>query len=414
MKTKIRSIAERSSETSTAPKASTPLAALASAAIALSTVGVRAQCPAVELLSGLNRPVGIVQSSLGYLIVSEAGTGAPNSGRISIADLCGHRRTLLDGLPSAINAVNERSGPSGMFMRGRTLYLVIGEGNVAIPGPIPGSTVLNPSPPASPLFSSLLAIHFSASVEKHTEGLVLAAADHQALADGEKVTLSNGTGDNLTIELVTDFPDFTPSPLPAVPENIRLSNPFDVVVVADQAYLTDGGQNTVWRVDLPTGAARTLATFPAIANPLFNPAPPPPSVGGLFIEAVPTGIRHHAGLLLVTLLRGAPFPPGTSQVQAVDPLTGEQAPFITGLKTAIDVLPVGNASDLDYLVLQHASAGPFFGSPGSLLAFDEPGGFPVVIANCLTRPTSLTLDERTGTAYVTEYAGRLVAIPLAP
>ncbi len=33
---------------------------------------------------------------------------------------------------------------------------------------------------------------------------------------------------------------FTPNPLPLVPANVRLSNPFDLVVVDDQVYVTDG------------------------------------------------------------------------------------------------------------------------------------------------------------------------------
>jgi hypothetical protein len=33
---------------------------------------------------------------------------------------------------------------------------------------------------------------------------------------------------------------------------------------------------------------------------------------------------------------------------------------------------------------------------------------------CLTRPSSMTLDEKTGTLYVTELNGRLVAIPIGP
>jgi hypothetical protein len=385
------------------------------AILALASLPVFGQCPAVELISGLNRPLGIAQSNQRNLLVSEAGTIAPNTGRISIVDLSGHRRTLLDGLPSAINAVNERSGPYGLVLRGRTLYLVIGEGNVAVPGPIPGSALPNPNPPSSPIFSSLLAVHFSASVENNTEGFALASAHHEALADGEKIILSNGHGDNVMIELIADLlPNFTPNPLPTVPANVRLSNPFDVVVVADQAYVTDASQNSVWQVDIPTGAFATLAAFPTIPNPLFNPAPPPPSVGGPLLEAVPTGIRYFDGLLLVGLFRGSPFPPGTSQVQAVDPLTGNHAPFITGLKTAIDVLPVSSGGETGYLVLQHASAGPFFGSPGLLLHFAASGGAPTVIANCLARPTSMVLDEKSRIAYVTEYAGRVVAVPLEP
>jgi len=368
-----------------------------------------AQCPAVELLTGLQRPLGIAQSNQRNLLVSEIPAGAPNLGRISIVDLSGNRRTLLDGLPSAINAVNERNGPAGLFLRGRNLFVLIGEGNNAIPGPIPGTAVPNPNGPSSPIFSSLLVIHFSVSVENSIESLALTFADQQALANGENVTLSNAAGDRAAVKLIANFLNFTPEPVPGVPDNVRLSNPFDLIVVDDQAYVADASQNMIWQINIPTGAISILADFPAIPNPLF------PGVGRASIEAVPTGIHYANDQLLVTLLRGNPFPPGTAVVEQIDPLTGNHAPFITGLKTAIDVLPIQNRDGTtDYLVLQHASVGPFFGSPGLLLRFPASGGAPTVIANCLSRPTSMAFDDKTGTVYVTEYAGRLVAVPLEP
>ena len=373
----------------------------------LLTVGqASAQCPATELTSGLRLPLSVTQSNQDNLLVSESGTTTPNTGRISIIDLNGNRRTLLDGLPSGINDVNERSGPAGLFMRGRTLYAVVGVGDVAIGGPPGTGTALpNPNPPSSPIFSSVLALHFSAAVEQNTSGFTLSLTDQQALASGEIVVLTNESNEKLTIELIADFPNYTPNPTPTVPGNVRLSNPFDLVVVDDQIYVTDGGQNMVRKVDIPTGAFSVLASFPQIANPLFPLGPP-------FIDAVPTGIRYADGQLLVTLLRGVPFPPGTSTVQAIDPESGDQAPLITGLKTAIDVLAINEADDTDHLVLQHASVGPFFGSPGVLLRFATPGSAPVVVANCFTRPTSMVLDEKTGMLYVTEFSGRLVSIAL--
>jgi hypothetical protein len=41
-------------------------------------------------------------------------------------------------------------------------------------------------------------------------------------------------------------------------------------------------------------------------------------------------------------------------------------------------------------------------------------GGPAEPPFCLTQPTSMTLDEKTGTLYVTELNGRLVAIPIGP
>ena len=104
---------------------------------------------------------------------------------------------------------------------------------------------------------------------------------------------------------------------------------------------------------------------------------------------------------------------GTSVVEEVDPLTGEHAPLITGLKTAIDVLTMTTPAGTDYLVLQNASVGPFFGGPGLLLRFRASGGPPEVLADCLDRPTSMTLDDKAGVVYATELVtGRVAAISL--
>src|ERR1043166_9681859 len=83
--------------------------ALAVLTLSLADVQASAQCP--QVISGLREPLGTALSNQGNLFVSETGTPALNSGRISIVDSDGNRRTLLDGLPSAINDVNEPSGP---------------------------------------------------------------------------------------------------------------------------------------------------------------------------------------------------------------------------------------------------------------------------------------------------------------
>lgn len=373
---------------------------LVAATILLAAASTIAQCS--DVISGLRQPLGITQSNQNNLIVSETGTlGVLHSGRISIVDPQGGRRTLLDGLPSATNDAGDASGPAGVFMRGRTLYLVIGLGDTFLLGGIPNSN------PASPIFSSLLAIHFSANLEKTTTGFTLTAANRLTLATAAAVTLANSSG-KIKIELIANFPDSTIDP--TTPSGFRNVNPFDVVIVEDQAYVTDGGQNLVWQVDIATGTFSPLATFPRIPNPLFNPAPPPPSIGGPFLDAVPTGIRYFNGQLLVTLFRGFPFPPSVSVVEQIDPLTGNHSPLITGLRTAIDVLPLEG----HYLVLQHTSGTnilpPFITAPGLVLDFATPAGPPTVVTNCLTRPTSMTFDEKTGLLYVTQYNGRVVEV----
>ena len=125
----------------------------------------QAQCPITEIGSGLRGPLGITQTKAGNLLVAETGTPTANTGRISILDVTGARRTLIDGLPSGISAEgNEPSGPSGLFLRDRTLYVAIGVGDNVQNGSSPGVEVPNPNP-SSPLLSSVLAIQFSVNVE---------------------------------------------------------------------------------------------------------------------------------------------------------------------------------------------------------------------------------------------------------
>jgi sugar lactone lactonase YvrE len=252
----------------------------------------------------------------------------------------------------------------------------------------------------------VLAIHLSANVEKTTAGFTLSPADQDTLAAGARVILSNGGGDTIEIELVTDFPDYVPEPLPGAPTIVRGSNPFGLVAVGDQLYVTDGGRNLVWQVDIASGQHAVLASFPTIPNPL--------PIGGPMVEAVPTGIEYADGKLLVTLFRGVPFPPVLSTIVQIDPATGAQAPLITGLKTAIGVMRTFERGDDDYLVLQHSSGmGPFFGGPGQVLRVEAPGASAVVLADCLARPTAMLLDKKSATLFVTEMVtGRIVALAL--
>ncbi len=370
----------------------------------LAGTSANAQC--TELVPGLLEPIGTVLTDQGNLLVAESGDNTPGSGRVSIVDPSGNRRTLLAGLPSAPADVGDPSGPTGMMMRGRKLYLAIGVGDVGIAGPRPGTTLENPNGPSSPIFSSVLLLQFSASTENSTTGFTLTPADEESLADGQEVVLSNGGGDRLRIQSVVDFPNFIPFPLDDVPDNIQVSNPFSLAAIDHSLYVTDGGRNLVWQTDLKTGAFSELVNFPDIPNPLF------PTLGGPFLQPVPTGIAVAGGKLLVTLLRGAPFPTGTSTVEEIDPSTGSDTVLIDNLTSAIDVVPQMKKGHVRYFVLEFSSEGPFFSGPGTVLRFDDPAGPPVVIADCLTTPTSMTRDIRTGTLYISEVTGSVATIPL--
>src|SRR3954451_20818957 len=66
----------------------------------------------------LQKPSKLVLTPLGNLLVAEVGTANPtNTSRVSIVAPDGNRRTLIGGLPSAINAVNLATGASGLYLR---------------------------------------------------------------------------------------------------------------------------------------------------------------------------------------------------------------------------------------------------------------------------------------------------------
>lgn len=359
----------------------------------------------------LRAPIGSVLTSQGNLIVSETGVvNVPASGRLSIVGPDGKRRTLLDGLPQGTNAAGgDASGPNSIAMRGRTLYVAMGQGDTVIPGPVMGSALPNPNV-SSPLFSSILAIHLSSAAEQRTKGFELTEQDQMRLAGGQRVRLSNGGGDQITIEVIVNFPDYESEPLPEVPGNVRNSNPFEVFPGRSSLYVTNGGLNRVVKVDVATGAFAELASFERIQN--LPGAAGPPSV-----EPVPTGISFARGQLLVALFSGAPFLPGVSRIKAVDPVTGDQRDFIAGLRTAIDILPVQKGRDIDYLVLENNFA-PVPGFPptgAAIKLFETPDSTPTVLSgSCLLdRPTSMSLDEKSSTIYVTELLrGTVVRVPV--
>jgi hypothetical protein len=75
------------------------------------------------------------------------------------------------------------------------------------------SGIPNPNP-ASPIFSSVLAAHHSAAVEKNPTGVALDLADHYALRAGETVVRRDAHGRKITVESFVDFSDYVPETLP--------------------------------------------------------------------------------------------------------------------------------------------------------------------------------------------------------
>ena len=363
--------------------------------------------PTQTVATGLLRPAKIVQSPLGNYLVAEAGTtAAPNTARVSILDADGNRRTLIDGLPSSITAFGDSSGASGLYLRGRTLFTVIGEGNVTRPGPFPRTEIANPNP-ASPIFSCVLAITFSANAEKETTGVQLTHADHQALKDGEHLLRFDAEGRKITIELVVDFPDYVPEPVPALATNVRHSHPYGVVADDNYLYVVDGGYNRVHKVEIASGTFETLVSFANVPNPLFG------TIGGPTMEIVPDSIHWNGDQLIVSLLSGFPFPVGTSQVVGIDPQTGARTALIGGLSSSVDILPLRQDDEtVGFLALEYSLA-HLAGAPGRLRLFDASGTSSTTLASGLVTPGSIVYDRKTGEVVIGLLSvGQLVSIQL--
>jgi hypothetical protein len=364
----------------------------------------QAPCPGVSTFAtGLLAPSKIIQTPRGNFIVAEAGPPVVNHGRVSIVDQQGNRRTLLDGLPSARTFVGDYNGTTGVYLQGRTLFVLCGQGDVTLAGPVPGTERANPTPSSS-LFSSILAMHFSAAAEDTTTGVALTLADQQALKAGQTLVRSDAEGHRIVIELFVDFPDYAPEPRPNFADNVRHSHPYGIVADDEFLYVVDAGFNKIRKLEIASGAEQTLTSFP----PTPNPGSGPP-----FMENVPTTIRWNGDQLLVTLLSGAPFIPGLSQVRQIDPVTGANDPLIHGLSAAVDVIPL-SSGDVSggFLTLEFDLNFPAPG-PGRLEFFPAAGASPVVIAGCLTTSTSIILDRKSNRVVVSELAtGRLVTLAL--
>ncbi|HEX8188040.1 MAG TPA: ScyD/ScyE family protein, partial [Pyrinomonadaceae bacterium] len=392
----------------------------AALACAFTAAGARAQSVSV-FAGGLKGPSKVVITSKGNLLVTESGDG-PNKGRLSVIDRQTRaRRTVLDGLPAGPGVEGGISGPSGLAVQGRTVYVAIGAGDGVLAGPAPGSERANPNP-SSPLLSSLLAVRVPSNVEEMAAGFTLTPADHAALKGGARLTLSNGAGDRLAVELVADFPDYTANPRPDFADNVRASNPFGVAVNGNLLYVVDASQNLVRVVGAESGSYRTLVGF----KPYNNPLPFGPPV----IDAVPNSVRVFGDRLLVTTLTGFPFPAGVAQVLQVDAVGEEYSPLINGLTAGIDVLPVRvPPADQGPPLASKKGAGDgqgvpgvgqahFFvlsvsdnlsqGAPGRLLLYDSAAAAPVTLAAPLVGPTCVARDPKGGDLFITSIFTGLV------
>ena len=372
----------------------------------LGATSLFAQAPPPPFVTGLNKPTKLIFTSQRNLIVAETDV-APNSGRVSLIDrTSGTRRTLIDGLPSAVYTGTEPASPSGvsgLALRGRTLLITIGNGNATVPGPVPASEKPNPAGPASPLLSSVLSLEPSVPLDGIKGGFSLNPSQHAVLKSGSAVTLTNGEGEQLVVRVVTDFVDSVASPRPDYPENVKNANPFGLAVQGHLAFVVESSQNLIRRVDLTNGSSSTLTAFPPFANPT--------TMGPPMIEAVPDSVRVRGNELLVTTLTGFPFPAGSAGVYRVDISSGTIVPLVSGFNSAIDVEPLGPSLTSPLLVLEF-STNMVTGALGRLRMV-TPGSEPVVVAQNLVTPTSFVVDRATGEAFITLMGpGAIARVPV--
>ena len=351
---------------------------------------------------GLSGPIKISSVETGTLLASEVGTG-PNTGRLSRVDTdSGAVHTLLDGLPSGFDSTGAPAGPTEMVpLNSSRVLLLIGEGDVVRNAETPGAQMPNPDGWSSPILSSILDLQFSNPIASISQTFSLSLEDHFTLANGSECRVLV-SGEWVTIKLLEDFRDLVPDPVTTV----RGSNTFGMAGRRNTLLVVDSGQNHLTLTQRHKGTTRRLANFEAIDNPL--PFGPPKS------DAVPTSVRfHHPNQLLVSLFTGFPFAPGSSSIVTVDLFTGEVSPFITGLTTAIDVMPLPRSGGSEGILVLEFSGNLLAQppEPGRLLYFEDPEESPDVLAAGLLTPTSVAYESATGRIFVSELAtGHILAI----
>ena len=127
---------------------------------------------------------------------------------------------------------------------------------------------------------------------------------------------------------------------------------------------------------------------------------------------MPAGIRELGNDYIVSLLTGFPFGAGAASVWRVNRLTGATERILSGLQTAVDVLPAAGSTD-QYYVLEYSRAFLANG-PGRLIRVDGTRETSLVLADPLQNPTSIAFDTRSGDLFVTELRANRIVKVLVP
>ena len=331
------------------------LAATLTVLAVLLAAGAASAATVTRVMTGLDNPRGLDFGPDGALYVAEAGRGGP-----------GPPFRIMRGMPQAFGA----TGAISRLRGGVQEKWVVG-----LPSFAPASGI-EAEGPQDIAFEHDRIPFFGRSDAYVAVGLAVDAATRAtygpaAALMGKLLRISGGGA----IAEVADIAGFDTATNPdGGPSD---SNPFGVLPLTRFQLVVDAGGNTLYRV--AGGTIASVAVFPRRANP--TPLGPP------VIESVPTAVTVGPdGALYVSELTGVPFLTGFARIFRVG-LDGSVAVVATGLTAVVD-LAFGDDGTL--YALQHASCGPFFACPGSIVRVNASAPHPVV-AGGFTRPGAMTI-----------------------
>jgi hypothetical protein len=344
---------------------------------------------------GLQRPLRATFTPQGNLLVSEGGLPAPNTGRLSLLDRSGARRSIIEGLPSGPAHFTLPYGPTSTAIDGNIVYLLIGEG---VYSGSPPNVVINPQGPASPIFSSILKIVFSAEIDRLRGTFRLGSADQWALLDGYDVELSNDAGERARVLLLTALRPLVRNVLGG-PSPTRQSDPYGLVLDSENAtlYFSDPGMETVSRVDTTIGRPQVMVRFLPFVRE-----------DGVSVDNVPTGLCRIEDRLYVGFLSGAPFPAGEASVNSVDLRSGASEQAIRGLTAVTDVLCGKSASGENQIITLESN--PL--APNSTRVQIHQSGTSRVIAEGLPQAGGAARDPIGGDLFVMVFPSTILRVTM--
>lgn len=162
-----------------------------------------------------------------------------------------------------------------------------------------------------------------------------------------------------SLDLVVSTDAFNLEHPPAfIPEDDEISNPYDMVALNGELYITDGNRSVIWEVDPSAGSIRYLADM---------------SAGHPVLTGIAVGPDNN---LYVTNLTPAPFPPGGAKVWRVG-LAGDVTEAAGGISLATGIAVGPDGSIYVSEMATALGAPPFFAPPGRIVKVTSGGVQPV-------------------------------------